>query len=112
MDTKTFWVGDRPGGSWTFQILDSRSGEPLNLNSYHTARMVIVGSDNEEVETPSINTSIADAGLGLVTFLWPDKSLFTQAGRYQMQVELIGNSARRLSTVQEILIKKTGGVTR
>lgn len=108
---KTFWVGDRPGGNWTFQILDSRTGIPVDLTNYLSATVILLDPQNNPVEIPDDYTVITDAPSGQVTFLWPIYSLFDIPGRYLMQVELDSVSATRLTTVQEILVRKSGGVT-
>lgn len=110
METKTFWVGDRPAGTWTFEVLNQRTGAPENLGAYTTARVKLLDSRNREVELADELTRIADFAGGVVTFNWPQESVFTEPGRYVMQLELSGLSARRHTTVQEILVRELGGV--
>jgi hypothetical protein len=114
MQQKNYWVGDRPGGSWTFQVLNQRSGVPESLAGYSKAKVILIDSDNRQVEIPDVNTAIADAQTGQVVFVWPQDSLFTKPGRYTMQLELSGgsNGAVRKTTVQEILVRESGGVTK
>lgn len=109
---KTFWVGDRPTGSTVFQIRNQTTGVPEVLTSFHTARTLILDSDDNLLEFPEENTVITNAVEGLVTFFWPSESIFTKSGRYLMQVELEGNTITKRTTVQHILIKSLGGVNR
>jgi hypothetical protein len=66
---------------------------------------------NKPVTIPDGSTVISDAASGKVTFYWPSESLFDKPGRYVMQVELDSGTASRKTTVQEILVRKLGGVS-
>jgi hypothetical protein len=112
MQIKNYWVGDRPGGAWTFQVLNQRSGAPESLATFRTARVVMVDSDNNRIEFPTDNVAISDPANGVVTFLWPDGSPFPKAGRYVIQLELENTTTLRRTTVQEILVRELGGVTK
>jgi hypothetical protein len=57
------------------------------------------------------NVAITNPDQGIVTFLWPQQSLFTKPGRYVMQVELSSINNQRRTTEQVILVKELGGVT-
>lgn len=109
---KNYWVGDKPGGTWVFQVLNQRTGDPQDLSSYTSAKTIFVDSDNEVTEFTENYTMITGAQSGLVTFLWPPYSLFEKPGRYAIQVELSGGNTLRRTTVQEILVREIGGVTK
>lgn len=112
MEVKNYYVGDRPGSSWTFQVLDERSGAPYNLAGFTRVRTIMKDSDNREVAFPDDNTAISDVTTGEVTFLWPTESVFTKPGYYVLQLEFSSPSATRKTTVQEIRVKTLGGVTK
>ncbi len=112
METKTYWVGDRPGGSWTFSVLNERTGLPENLVGYTRARVKMLGSDNEEIVIPDENVSISGPQNGEVIFLWPTESVFTKSGRYVLQLELSSATQTRRTSVQEILVRSLGGVSK
>ena len=112
METKTYWVGDRPGGAWIFNVLDQRTGQPYNLAGFPSVRVLMVGSDNEQIVIADENAAITDPANGVVTFLWPTESVFTRPGRYALQLELYGPSVTRKTTVQDILVRELGGITR
>lgn len=112
MAVKTYYVGDRPGGAWVFQVLDERTGNPVDLSGYPTVKAIMVDSDNKEVVFPTENIAITNAANGNVTFLWPDVSVFTKHGRYVMQLEFSGETATRRTSVQDILVKRLGGVSK
>lgn len=112
METKTYWVGDRPAGAWIFNVLDQKTGLPYNLTQYGGVRVILIGSDNETVLFDDEHTAITDGAGGQVTFLWPTESLFEKPGRYQLQLELYGPSVSRRTTIQDILVREIGGVTR
>lgn len=112
MATKTYYVGDRPGGAWTFRVLDQRTGAPYNLAGFTSVRALMLDSDNNEVVFPEENAVITDATAGRVTFLWPTESVFDKPGHYVMQLEFNSPSSTRKTTVQDILVRSMGGVTR
>lgn len=112
METKTYWVGDRPGGAWFFKVLDQKSGAPYNLTGFTQVRAVMLDSDNREVTFPADNAAITDAATGSVTFLWPDESVFDEAGDYVMQLEFVGTGSTRRTTVQHIRVQEIGGASR
>lgn len=113
MQIKNYWVGDRPAGNWTFQVLDQRTGEAYDLGAFTGVQVVMVDSDNKRVEFPSVNAQIVDSANGMVTFAWPGpESPFPKAGRYVVQLELSSNVTLRKTTVQEILVREIGGVTK
>jgi hypothetical protein len=111
MQSKTFWVGDRPAGTWAIQVRDQKSGEVQNLGGFTTAKVILIDPQNKQVAIPADHVAITNSDQGIVTFLWPQQSLFTKAGRYVMQVEISGNSSLRRTTEQVILVKELGGVT-
>lgn len=112
METKTYWVGDRPGGSWLFTVLDQHTGTPFNLSGFTGVRAILLDSENREYVFPDSQVSISNAGNGEATVTWPNESLFTRPGRYVMQMEFSSATATRRTTVQEILVRKMGGVTK
>jgi hypothetical protein len=111
MQSKTFWVGDRPAGTWAIQVRDQKSGEVMSLGGYTTAKVYLLDPQNKAVEIPSDHVAISNAAQGIVTLLWPQQTLFAKPGRYIMQVELSGTSTVRRTTEQIILVKELGGVT-
>lgn len=110
MQVKNYWVGDRPAGTWTFQVLDQKTGSIQDLKTYTSARVLMVGPNNESIEVPTNAVVIVDPANGLVNFAWPTVSLFTKAGRYLVQLELSNASTTRKTTVQDILVRDLGGV--
>jgi hypothetical protein len=110
MQSKTYWVGDRPAGTWAIQVLDQKSGVVQSLGGYTTAKVLLLDPLNRVVDIPDDHVAITNPDQGIVTFLWPQESLFTKAGRYIMQVQLSGASAVRTTTEQVILVRELGGV--
>jgi hypothetical protein len=111
MQSKTFWVGDRPAGAWAIQVRDQKSGEAVSLGGFTTAKVYLLDPMNESIEIPQSYVTISALEQGVVTFLWPQQSLFTKPGRYVMQLELSGPNSTRRTTEQTILVKALGGVT-
>lgn len=112
MNVKNYWVGDKPAGTWTIQVLNQRTGDPEDLSNFTEAKVLIVDSDNNVLTFGLHYVVITGAPTGLVTFLWPSESVFTKPGRYAVQLELRGVNAVRHTTVQEILVREIGGVTK
>lgn len=110
MQTKNYWVGDRPAGSWTFQVLDQKTGDVQTLAGFTSAKVLMLDPQNKTIDIPDIAASIVDPANGLVSFAWPTESLFTKEGRYVVQLELSGANVTRRTTVQDILVRKLGGV--
>lgn len=112
MELETYFVGEKPGGTWTFQVLNQKTGTPENLAVFNSARVIMLDSDNNEVELAADSAVISNPASGIVAFVWPSESVFTKPGRYVMQIELSSGVALRKTTVQEILVKKMGGITK
>lgn len=110
MQTKNYWVGDRPSSSWTFQVLDQKTGAVQSLAGFTSAKVLMLDPSNKPVTIADTATVITDAANGLVTFTWPSESLFTKPGNYIVQLELDSGTATRKTTVQDILVRKLGGV--
>lgn len=111
MQTKNYWVGDRPAGTWTFQVLDEKTGNVQSLVGFDSAKVIMLDPQNKTIDIPSQAVGIVDAPNGLVAFAWPTESLFTKPGRYLVQLELNSAHVTRRTTVQDILVRKLGGVT-
>lgn len=110
MDYKVYWVGEKPGGAMNITVLDQDTGLPYNLNSYMNVRLVMVDSDNNEVDLGTGETVVSNAAAGKVLFVWPrEKSLFTKPGEYVFQLELSTPSALVKTDAQNIIVKRLGG---
>jgi hypothetical protein len=107
---KNFWVGDRPAGTWVFQVLDQKSGVVQDLTGYTSVTVLLLDPRNKPVELPAGSAVISDAPNGRVAFFWPAETLFTAPGVYVMQLQLDSGTASRRTTVQQILVRELGGV--
>lgn len=111
METKTFNVGDR-GGSLKVTIRDQKTGNTASLAGYQGVRAFIMDTDNREIILPLANVAIVDPAAGRVDINWPQESVWTRPGYYQLQLEFSSPSIVRRSTVQEIRVEELGGVTK
>lgn len=110
MDAKIYWVGEKPGGAMIITVLDS-TGTPANLSQFTSARLRMLDADNHEVYADPSQTQISNPATGRVVFAWPtNRSLFTEPGEYVLQLELSTATAKRYTSVQDILVKELGGV--
>lgn len=112
METKNYWVGDRPGGAWFFTVLDQETGSTYDVGGFTRVRAILKDSDNKEYIFPEANVSVTNALAGEVTVLWPTESIFTKPGLYVLQLEFYAPSSTRRTSVQEIRVRELGGVTR
>lgn len=111
MQVKNLWVGDRPAGSWTFQVLDQRTGAVQPLTGFTSVKVLLLDPQNKMIEVADQFVAISSPSEGQVTFFWPNESLFKKPGRYVLQLELSSPTANRRTSVQEILVRQLGGVT-
>lgn len=110
MDYKVYWVGEKPAGAMTITVLDQSTGAPVNLNNYQNVRLLMVDSDNQEVDIPAEATVVADGPNGRVAFVWPrDRSLFTKPGEYVFQLEMTTPDVVVRTDAQNIVVKRLGG---
>lgn len=110
MDYKVYWVDEKPGGAMTITVLDQSTGAPVNLNNYLNVRLLMVDTDNEEVDLGTGETIVSNPENGRVVFVWPrEKSLFTKPGEYVFQLELSTPTALVKTDAQNIVVKRLGG---
>jgi hypothetical protein len=53
MQIKNFWVGEQPGGNWTFTVLDQRSGNPVDLTQFNNAKQQPSGPQDDRAGNSS-----------------------------------------------------------
>ena len=110
MEISQYWVDQIPARPLSIQVRDSR-GLPVNLSSYSDFNVIMLGSDNEEIDLTGAELSTAGAINGRFVFRFPtDRSLFNKPGEYLLQLEFVGNGARDFTTVHHIKVKKLGGI--
>ena len=103
-----YWVDQIPDRPLSIQIQDSE-GSPLDLTVYNTYTFKMLGSRNEEINLTGhsiIQTSLFE---GKITFVWPtDRSLFTEAGDYILQLQLSGTGKKDFTNTHTIRVRELG----
>lgn len=110
MAISRYFVGAIPSRPIAIEVRDS-GGNALNLSSYTGFKVILVGSDNEIVDTTGAVLETAGARTGKFVFRWPtDRSLFTKPGEYLLQLEIDGsNGTRDFTTEHHIKVSRLGG---
>lgn len=110
MAISRYWVGQIPARPISIEVRDS-GGNVMNLGSYSGFSVILVGSDNEVIDTTGAVLNISGAAAGRFVFRWPtDRSLFTKPGDYLLQLEIDGaNGTRDFTTEHHIKVTRLGG---
>lgn len=87
---KTYYVEQVPVESINFMVVDE-SRNARNLSSYTDASVFFTAPDGTSIAGGE--ATIVDATNGKVTYTFPETTVFTQRGEYQVQLRL-GNSNR------------------
>lgn len=110
MDISQYWVGQIPSLPLAIDVRDN-DGRAVDLSAYTEHEVILLGSDNEDVDLTGsyINTIRIDEGR--LVFYWPeDRSVFTKSGMYLLQLELSGPGKRDFTTAHHIKVRRLGGV--
>ena len=103
-----YWKDQIPAKPLSIQI-NNQDGTAMNLSAYSTIEIVLVGSNNEFVETTGSTLNIAGKEVGKLIFVWPTThSLFELAGDYLLQVKLSGTGKLDFTTTHPIRVKELG----
>lgn len=109
MAISQYWVGQIPARPIAIDVRDSE-GRAVNLSSYTDFNVIVLGSDNEEVDLTGSTLTTSGADTGRFVFRWPsDRSVFNKAGQYLLQLELSGPGARDFTTEHNIKVRRLGG---
>lgn len=82
-----YWEGQKPRDPLHIQILDENN-TPVSLANYNSFKVIMLDSDNKEVDLEDSFLDSSDVNNGRFTFNFPkDHSLFTKYGDYVMQLE-------------------------
>lgn len=109
MAISQYWVGQIPSRPIAIDVRGS-DGRSINLSSYTDFRVIVLGSDNEEIDITGSSLSTAGAGTGRFVFRWPEgRSCFEKAGDYLLQLELSGGGYKDYTTEHNIKVRRLGG---
>lgn len=103
-----YWVGDKPSAPLTISVKDSL-GRGLNASGYDRVYARMVGSDNEEVDLTGSQLNDIGSLNGYFQFVFPsDRSLFTKAGDYVLQLVLETDKARDITSAHTLRVRALG----
>ena len=111
MAISQYWVGQIPSEPIPITVYDS-SGYERNLSAYTNFKIILIGSDNEVIDTTGSTLLTSGAATGRFVFRWPtDRSLFNKPGEYLLQLEIDGaNGSKDFTTTHTIRVRRLGGV--
>lgn len=105
-----FYVGQKPLGPFSIQVVDN-DGVAVNLTSYTDISVIMIDPQNKEVDITGSELFVSQ-GVGKLAFRLPmDRSLFTHAGEYLLQLRLRNDSlgADDYTSDYTIQVQKFGG---
>lgn len=103
-----YWVGQIPNRPLSILVKDSQ-GSDMDLSVYTTIKIIMLGTDNEEINTSGGSLNTSNALNGKIIYNWPTtKSLFDYPGEYIMQVELSGTGKKDFTSSHSIRVRELG----
>lgn len=109
MAISQYWVGQIPARPVAIDVYDSQ-GRAINLASYTGYNVIVLGSDNEEIDLTGSSLTTSQAASGRFVFYWPtDRSVFDKEGEYLLQLEFTSPTARDFTTEHNIKVRRLGG---
>lgn len=107
-----YWKDQIPAKPLSIQV-KSQSGVDYDLSGYTTVEVKMVGSNNEEIDLAGSTIIDTNKNEGKIKFVWPtDRSLFTSAGDYVLQLKLSGTNKIDFTSTHTIRVFELGKVTR
>lgn len=85
MREKTYYVNQVPVESVVFSVVDENRN-PRTLEAYETARVFFTSPNG--TSTDGGNAVITDPAQGVVTYTFPETTVFEQRGSYRVQLRL------------------------
>jgi hypothetical protein len=105
-----YWLDQIPARPLSIQV-KNQDGLEYDLSGYTTIKVVLLGSNNEEVSTLGATVDTSNANVGKILFRWPtDRSLFEYAGDYVLQVELSGTGKKDFTSTHTLRVRELGRV--
>ena len=105
-----YWIDQIPSRPLAIQVKNS-AGDDMDLSGYSTITARMVGSRNEELNLTGYSLNTLNKDLGKIVFIWPtDRSLFTEAGDYVLQLKLEGTGRLDFTTTHTLRVRELGKV--
>jgi hypothetical protein len=103
-----YWLDQIPARPLSIQVKD-QNGNNLNLSGYTEISVVMLGSNNEEINITGAVVDTSEKSVGKVIFRWPtDRTLFEYAGDYVLQLKLSGTGKLDYTSTHTIRVRELG----
>lgn len=103
-----YWINQIPARPLSIQV-KTESGEDANLSGYTDIEVVMLGSNNEEIDLTGSVLDTAGKPVGSLLFKWPTtKSLFKYPGDYVLQIKLSGTGRLDFTSTHTIRVRELG----
>lgn len=103
-----YWKDQIPARPLSIQV-NNQDGSYMDLSSYTTIEVVMVGTNNELVDITGLTVNTVGKGAGKIVLNWPTtRTLFEQAGDYLLQLKLGGTGRLDFTTTHPIRVKELG----
>lgn len=103
-----YWVDQIPNRPLSILVKDG-NGVESNLTVYDEIKVRMLGSRNEEIDLSNATINTSRAVEGKIFLVWPtDKTLFEYKGDYVLQLELISDTAKDITTSHTIRVRELG----
>ncbi|MFD8067921.1 hypothetical protein [Streptomyces parvulus] len=99
--TLEYVTGSVPVEQLSITVQDE-NGNARNLSAYSGATLLVSGPD--EIGRTGGTAAISDAANGLVTFTWPEATLFDVPGDYRIALKLTAGSGADYTTPMRVVV--------
>jgi hypothetical protein len=105
-----YWLKQIPARPLSIQV-KNQDGLEYDLSGYTDIKVVLLGSNNETINTTGAVVDTSNANIGKILFRWPtDRSLFDNSGDYVLQLELTGTGKKDFTSTHTIRVRELGRI--
>jgi len=105
-----YWVNQIPARPLSIAI-KSESGTDMDLSIYTDISVLLLGSNNEEIDLTNSQLNTSNKGIGKIIFSFPpDRSLFQEKGDYVLQLKLQAEGKLDFTSTHTIRVRELGKV--
>jgi hypothetical protein len=103
-----YWLDQIPARPLSIQV-KNQDGINYDLSGYTSINVVMLGSNNEEVDISGSTVDASNKSSGVIIFRWPTtRSLFDDTGDYVLQLELSGTGKKDFTSTHTIRVRELG----
>ena len=105
-----YWLKQIPARPLSIQV-KNQDGLEYDLSGYTDIKVIMLGSNNETIDTTGAIVDTSNSNIGKILFRWPtDRSLFNYSGEYVLQLELTGTGKKDFTSTHTIRVRELGGL--